>query len=378
MHISRSGSGNKTGGKRFLILFGGLFFTVGLLFFYFFTIRPLQKCHAAKSWQTASATVLSSEVKSHRDSDGDTTYSIYIRYKYQFNNTPYTNDRYSFLEGSSSGYDSKAKIVHSHPAGKKITIYVNPENPSDSVINRSMKWILIIGLFPLVFVVVGAAIMIGGFRSGKFRKLDQKQAGEHVVTLKGRSPIGKLIGITLFALIWNGVVVFLFISGAPLLFKGIFGFFGVALIGGLIHSLLACFNPRPTVQITPGNLHPGSNGALRWSMTGRSDRIQSLEITLRCLHVTTETRRSGGETKTSVQYTPIYTDELFRSENRSQISMNSIGLRIPEDQPASRRGNTNGIQWELIVKGDIPRWPDITEKFKFLVYPSINDYESSL
>ena len=367
MRISKSNTSNA--GKGVMIPFGGIFFIVGLLIFYFLTIRPLINCQKAKSWEAVQATVLASEVKSHRDSDGDTTYSVYIRYKYLHNGHTYTGDRYSFMGGSSSGYESKAEKVRQNPPGKEITIYVDPADPAESIIDRSMKWILIIGLFPIIFIVVGAVIMISGFRNLKHRKLDQQQASEHVVRLKGKSRVGKLTGISIFATIWNGAVVFMMIAKAPLLFMAIFGIIGLAVLGGVVHALLGCFNPRPIIEITPGNLHPGTKAALRWRLSGSIDRIQTLNITLNCSHVVTEKRSSGGKTEYRVVHNPLYISELYSSDDHREFAHHALEFEIPSDKPASRTGSVDGIEWMLKFDGDIPKWPDIKEEFKFLVYP---------
>jgi hypothetical protein len=218
-------------------------------------------------------------------------------------------------------------------------------------------------------MLVGIGVLIGGLLPKKI-KLDDAQAGEQIVTLKGKSRIGNVIGISIFAVTWNGAVVFLLMVDAPILFKVIFGLVGLGVIAGVVHSVLACFNPRPIVEITPGNIKPGTNGALRWGFEGQTDRIRSLKITLQCVHITSETRRSGSETRTKVIKTPTFSNELFSNTKHNEIVRGAVNFQIPENQPASRRGSTDGVLWVLKFEGDIPKWPDIKEEFTFLVYPA--------
>ena len=354
-------------GKRFLILFGAVFALFGLIALAPILIIPLQKTAAAKSWNTVQASVVSSKVKSHHGDDS-TTYSPYIAYRYEVGGEEFLGDQYTFMGGSGSGRESKAEIVHQYPKGHTINVYVNPADPTESVIKRDASKSLLIGLIPLIFVFVGIAIIIAGFRAKK-AELDAAQSRERVVMLKGPTPLGKAIGITIFALIWNGIVFFLFRSEAPLLFRIIFGGVGILVIFASIHAILALFNPRPTVEITPGDIRPGTSVALRWRLGGRTDRIGKLTLSLQCLRVTTETSGSGKNRSTRTIKTPIFEDELLSTDHQNEIAQGTLQFRIPEEKSCSIPGNDGGIQWQLVFHGDIPRWPDLKQELPFIVYP---------
>ena len=354
-------------GKRFLILFGAVFALFGLIALKPMFITPLQKTNDAKMWNAMSATVVSSKVKSHSDDDG-TTYSPYIAYRYEVAGEEYLGDQYTFMGGSSSGRDSKAEIVRQYPKGHTFNIYVNPNDPTESVIKRDASKSLLFGLIPLIFVFVGIAIIIAGFRAKK-AKLDPAQSHEHIVTLEGSSPIKKAVGLSLFTAIWNTIVYFIAVSDAPLLMAIIFGFFGVIMLGAAIHAILAIFNPRPTVEITPGAIRPGTSVALRWRINGRADRIGKLTLSLQCLRVTTETSGSGKNRSTRTVKTPIFEDELLTTDRQNEIAQGTLQFRIPEEKPYSLPGNDGGIQWQLVFHGDIRRWPDLKQELPFTVYP---------
>lgn len=357
----------KRSGKWIPIAFGAVFALIGLAVLKPLVLTPMQKARDAKTWNAVEAVVVSSKVKSHK-SDDSTTYSPYIAYRYEVNGEEYLGDRYAFMGGSSSGYDGKAKIVNQYPKGHVFTVYVNPINPEDSVISRDLSNGLFFGLIPLIFIAVGIIIIIAGFRAKK-AKLDPGQAREHVVALKGSSPIGKAVGITLFAVIWNTIVFFIFKSDAPIIFHIMFGGAGLIVIGASIHSILAIFNPRPEVEITPGDVRPGSSVAMRWRTSGRADRIGKLTVSLQCLRITTETHRSGGKTRTTTVKTPVFTQELLQTVSPHEIAQGTLQFHVPEDQSASVPGNHNGIRWQLMFHGDIPRWPDLKQELPFTVYP---------
>ncbi|MDZ8119760.1 DUF3592 domain-containing protein [Pontiella sp. NLcol2] len=355
--------------KSFFIPFGSVFAAVGLLMIKPLLADPLLKTQDAKTWNEVPATVVSSKVKSH-DSDDGTTYSPYIAYRYNIGSTEYFGDRYTFIGESSSGYESKAEIIRRYPKNRKFTIYVNPENPAESVIHRNASGSLLLGLIPLIFCTIGFAIIIAGFRTkSASTPLNPEQAGKRIVTLKGKSPAAKAFGLTLFAGIWGGVVFLILKSDAPILFPIIFGLFGIAIAAGAIYAVLALFNPRPSAEITPGQIHPGTHVALRWRINGRAERIDELTVSLKCLKLTVETRRSGGKTTTTLVKTPIHETELMRSSEQHNIAQQAIRFTLPADQPASRPGNHDGIQWQLVFHGSIPQWPDLKEELPFLVYP---------
>ncbi len=357
--------------KIFLLIFGSVFALFGSIMIKPFLITPLQKSQDSKTWNEIAAVVVSSKVKSHSDDDG-TTYSPYIAYRYTIDGEEYFGDRYTFVGGSSSGRDRKAAIVRQYPNGREFTLYVNPADPSESVIIRDAGAELLFGLIPLVFTIIGIAIIIGGFKAGKAspKKLDDRQAREHIIELKGKSRLGAALFITLFAIVWNGAVYLIYRADAGPLFLSIFGFFGIVSIVLAVKTILSMFNPRPSVEITPGDIRPGTSVAVRWRMDGKVERIRRLAISVQCLRVTTETSGSGKNRSTRVVKTPVYDEEVQTTTHPREIATGTAQFHIPEEKPFSLPGNHGGIQWQLTFRGDIPRWPDIKEEMEFLVYPA--------
>lgn len=351
-----------------LILFGLIFTVVGLALLKPILINPLNKTRDAQNWISIPATVVSSKVKSHSDDDG-TTYSVYIAYRYELNGTEYVGDQYSFMSGSSSGQSSKAEIVRQYPKGHQFNLFVNPADPAESVIKRDYSLSLLFGLIPVIFAIVGIAVMMAGFRNKK-PTLDMSQAREHVILLKGSSRIRKMAGLMIFTIFWNGVVYLLTVSDAPRMFPVIFGLFGVILIGLSIQAILSMFNPQPTVELTPGDIRPGASIAMRWRTSGRTDRIDTLSIELQCLKITTETSGTGKNRSTRIVKKPLFTTEVLKTTNQAEIAQGTSQFEIPLKKPASRPGNHNGIRWQVVFHGEITRWPDMKDELSFTVYPT--------
>jgi hypothetical protein len=155
-------------GVRADVAFFTLFFLIGTVVFYFLTLEPLLGVLAARSWTLTPCTVISSRVQSHGGNDG-TTYRVDILYTYEFNGRAYRSNRYHFMGGSTSGYKGKADIVHRHPTGSKVTCYVNPRNPGDTVLERGWTDEMWFGAIPVVFMLIGAGGVIGAMRKGRTR-----------------------------------------------------------------------------------------------------------------------------------------------------------------------------------------------------------------
>lgn len=359
-------------GKYGLVLFGAVFLLVGLSVTYHIGIKPILKSRDAKTWNTVPATVVSSKVKSHTSrSDGHdrTTYSVYIAYRYEINDEEFVGDQYSFTGGSSSGRAGKQNIVNQYPTGRTFDLFVNSANPEESVIVRNLGNRIFAGFIPLVFVFAGIGIMSIPFCRSRRARLNMQQAAQHTIALKGPSPVGKAIGISLFAILWTGVVVVLIKSNSGLLFPVVFGLVDIGILCGVVYHILAIFNPRPAAEISPGNIRPGTGVSLRWDINGNTARISKLTVTLQCRKVTTQTTGSGKGRSTKVVKTPLYTDELIATDNDFEIQRGTASFTIPDNRPVSRPGNSSGIEWLLLFHGDIARWPDLKQELPFIVYP---------
>ncbi len=373
------------------VIFGLFFILPGLAVSWFAGVKPILKTQDAKSWVEAPARVLSSEVRTHRGSDS-TTYSIRIAYSYVWHGDglesegrTYESDRYDFSSGSSSGYDGKVRIVKMYPKGHSFKVFVNPRNPSEAVINRELRPIyLVLTGFGLIFVLAGGAVLVASLRGGS------PKASPRVAPTGGSSPPGseslllkpetkpwaKVIGMLFVCLFWNGIVgVFVFqlreswLRGRPEYFPMIFMIpfvlIGLGLILGFFYSVLAAFNPRVFVLLTPGNPRLGAPFALDWEFFGASARIHELTITLEGLEKATY--RQGTNTRTDEHV--FYRKRLVSQEERTGIQPETLWITLPTDCMHSFAADNNKILWRFKVHGKIRRWPDLRADYPFHLEP---------
>lgn len=403
---SISSRAGKQLGARAGVAFFAFFFVIGTVIFYFMTLRPLRSVLAAQDWKPVSCMVISSRVQSHRGDDS-TTYRVDILYSYEFNGREHRSNRYQFMGGSSSGYKGKAEIVRQYPAGSQRTCYVNSSDPDEAVLERGLTSDMWFGAIPAVFMLVGAGGIIGMLRKTRTRASDVSQfqpapireiigstsasfsplatfeesAGSR--TLKsGSSRIAAVIFLAVFAAIWNGVIFFGFIRSTGFFRRGHGSFFdwftvlfmlpfigvGLAVIGVLIHQVLALFNPRMEASIQPGSPRLGGRLDLTWRLTGRTHVLRSLRIFL-----------EGREEATYRRGTSTYTDrkpflklDVATLSDPMEMAAGQARIVLPLSTVPSFKSDSNKIVWALKVEGEISRWPDLKEEFEISVLPPLS------
>lgn len=377
---SPGGSGLGRGGT---LLFGGVFAAVGGGVLVFWFLPALAKSVASTRWTETPCTVISSRVKEHSDSDG-ATYSVDIFYRYTVDGREYKSNRYGSLGGSSSGYRGKAAVVAKYPAGSQRVCYVNPKNPNEVLLKRGVGWELLFGLIPVVFLGAGVLLMASSRKkSGRLspdRTALPAQALEATPSSEPRdlkvrtSPLGRLIGVVVFALIWNGVVaVFLWNvigdarRGSPdyflMVFLTPFVLIGLGTLAAVGYCAMALMNPRCRLRVTPAVLHPGETLEVAWSFSGSVQRLQRLRIVL-----------EGREEATYRRGTSNYTDRhafarlaVTEVTQGLEMAQGEARCRLPEGVPPGFHAPNNKIVWTLKIHGEIPHWPDVNEEYEITV-----------
>ncbi|MCB0343640.1 MAG: DUF3592 domain-containing protein [Bdellovibrionales bacterium] len=398
--ISDSASSSWSG-RTIGVIFFGVFFLVGLGTGYPLLVRPFEKYQDSKKWLVLDCKVESSNVRSHSSDDG-TTYSVDILYRYEVQGRQYKSNTYDFIGGSSSGYESKRKIVNEHPKGKKVPCYVNPNDPAEAVLDREIGFGFLLGLIPLIFGSIGAIGMYycltGGRKSGRQvsgvapdMQFSQATSAEWLplepattfsaaagmpILKPSSSPVGRLIGMILVAAFITGIVsVFAnevwtgWSSGNPdwflTLFISPFLLMVLASWFGILYFFLALWNPRPEVSIQTVSPKLGESVSIRWRLTGKTSAIQKFDVYL-----------EGVEEAQYRRGTTTYTDRskfarIPIAENLSAMhaSGGEASFTIPADTMHSFVASNNKIVWTLNLKGEIARWPDISESFTLRVLP---------
>lgn len=373
----------------------GVFLLAGLGFLIPFGMIVVRAVDS-RGWDETRCIVESSQVRTHDSSDGD-TYSVDIRYRYERNGTEYRGDRYGFSMGSSSGYSGKAEIVSRFPPGAVVPCWVDPDDHSEATLHRGLSWEMLFIFLPLTFVGVGLLGILGVFGrlgGGPTSRHDwlpgtaaeepaqpgsrahpeiRSDTGEPHVLQASSSPAGRLGCSIVSALIWNGIVAigvyFGVIKDGPpdgclMAFLVVFGIVGLALLLSVPYHALALANPVMEARLG-GRLTPGRSTSLTWSFRGRANRIRRLEIRLQGI----ERARYRQGTDTHTASNTFHDQVVFETADRHHIASGQATVTVPSGTMHSFDGGNNEIIWSLTVRGDIARWPDVSEEFVITIEP---------
>lgn len=391
--ISSSPDRSRRAVRGAMLSIGAVFTLMGGAFVYFILLQPLLMIQAAKDWVPTPCVIVSSEVESHRSDDGY-TYSIEITYRYTVDGVEHQSDRYHFMSGSSSGRSGKQAVVDRYPPGSEAVCYVDPNDPTQAVIERGYTADLLFGLIPLVFVIVGVGLFVAGLRVGRkagtgrgvssaATPLSAALAGgstnadataDGPVELRsGGSRWTKVIFLAFFAAFWNGIswtmLVLLYNDGEwfGVAFLTLFCLIGLAVIGGLAHSALALWNPTVTLTLDRAAVPLGEPLRLRWRLDGNVGRLDRFRLVLEGQEKATYRRGTNTVTDTHA----FRTIELVDLTDRRDIltAAGDAEVTIPADTMHSWSAQHNEIVWSLKAMGTIRRWPDVNDEFKFTVLP---------
>jgi hypothetical protein len=152
-----------------VVVVGSFFLLFGSAGFYFLTAKPIYQCLAARSWTPTPCVVLSSRVVKSK------VFHLYVFYAYEFNGHQYKSSCAQFGEIASPDGEGKRAFVARYPSGHKAVCYVNPKDPAEAVLDRSMnREMLWIGWVVMHPVVIGAAILFLAFRHARKKRISNR------------------------------------------------------------------------------------------------------------------------------------------------------------------------------------------------------------
>ena len=369
--------------------FFGIFLLAGILIGYSSFLKPIMKMQFAANWPQISCEVESSRVVSH--SGKSTTYSIEVIFRYQYKSVDYTGDKYNFIGGSSSGYDSKAKAVRDYPPGKKTFCYVNPENPEEAVLSRAPSSELWVGLVPAVFALVGLGGIIGTLKYGKKTRVHiyeqpVKREDNYVreyasnggsVLQPVSTPLKTFFGVIVGAVFWNGIVSVFVIQAVKSwssnnvewflsLFMIPFVLVGLVLIFMVFYTLLQIFNPRPVLKLDPASPALGERVSLSWEIPDYRS-INRLEIKLEGYEEVKY--RSKNSDSDSIDKNVFEQLRIADINDQREITAGNIEFTMPRDSMHSFDADNNKIIWLLKLHGRRNLFPDLKYEYYVKIMP---------
>lgn len=122
--------------------------------------QNIRGSHKASTWSQTTATVIRSKaIESYSQGRNHTIYDF--EYRYRVDDREFTSSRYSFRFASGD----QRVAVKRHDVGHEITMYYDPANPSQSVVDRdSTAWwnylvLSLVVLIPIAFSLRWRSVM---------------------------------------------------------------------------------------------------------------------------------------------------------------------------------------------------------------------------
>ncbi len=115
----------------------------------------------AKNVSAMSYPSVVGEITSSEPVDAKTTSRQAVQFRYSVNGSEFTGSRRTFVDANFTGRKSEPKLLAERfPVGRSVDVYFNPNDPSDSALDRSLSGLpLLMGLFLVPF----NALMVGGW-----------------------------------------------------------------------------------------------------------------------------------------------------------------------------------------------------------------------
>lgn len=142
----------------FLLLGFGLALLIG-----YFGIHALlkfqntrHKLELSQDWGTGEGRILTAEVERdvRRDEDGKSvTYIPHVKYAYQVDGQDYQGDQIGFGTPKFSIAKKANAIVVQYPAGSQISVFYNPLDPGEAVLDRVI-------FRPNAYLVIGVSLIL--------------------------------------------------------------------------------------------------------------------------------------------------------------------------------------------------------------------------
>ena len=143
------------------ILAGLIFLSTGLAVAYSSAGTMITGYLSSSRWVEVPATIYSVELIAKRGNT--TTYSVNSNYSYQFNGENYTSNRVSLSTGSDNigqYWENLERSLRQAKNSNEAVAFVNPEDPTDSLLDRTLRWKSMVFGSMLFFLFGGVGVFL--------------------------------------------------------------------------------------------------------------------------------------------------------------------------------------------------------------------------
>ena len=370
-----------------MVLFALPFAGVSLGFLFLSILPSLSEWQSMKSWPQTDAYLLHVSLDEHRGDDS-TTYEAQARYRYEFNGNTYEGERVAIMGGADNIGDFQQnlsrELIRAQRAQRPVTVWVNPDDPADAVLNREMRWELF-GfkmIFVVVFGIVGIGLLCWTLLS-KSSVMDHPESAtkpwlarrEWAQARIACSARGGLWFAWIFAVLWNAISSFLWFVIPQEVTKGnymilIAALFPLVGLGLLWWAVFATLEWRRFGQLYldldpyPGAVGGQLGGTLELSLP--YDRAHAFPLSLSCIHSYMSGSGKDRSRKESIKW---QAQGYAYAESSAKGTRLNFCFDVPKGLPSSEAPADSYYLWRLVVKADLPG-VDLHRQFELPVFPT--------
>ncbi|MDH3352398.1 MAG: DUF3592 domain-containing protein [Gammaproteobacteria bacterium] len=340
------------------------------------------------SWVQVEARLTAAGYETHTGDDSD-TYQAYARYTYTYQGQSYVGHRVS-ITGSADNIgdyqqNTGRRLSDSLARGESITVFIDPDEPSNAIIDRSIRWGLVgfKSIFLFVFGGVGLGLLIVIWRAPKEKdKNDPQFAGKpwllnddwQSATIRSNSRT-TMYAMWAFAAFWNLISAPLpfivydevvnknnYIALVALLFTAV----GIGLLAWAIRHTLEWrrFGATPvTLDPFPGSIGGHVGGTIEIGIP--FDAAIEFQVSLTHIH----SYRSGSGKNRSQKEKAEWQDALIaHSEPGTRGTKLTFRFDVPAGQDESDTDKDDSYHlWRLNLSAELDG-TDIDRSFEIPVY----------
>ncbi|MBT8078761.1 MAG: DUF3592 domain-containing protein [Gammaproteobacteria bacterium] len=375
-------------GKIFLLLFALPFFGVGAWMAWSIG-SSFADYVQMKSWQPVEANLQSAGYETHSGDDSN-TYEAYASYSYVVQGRTYHNDRVGISGGADNIGDYQTNTGNRLSAamrnGGLVTVYVNPEDPQDSIIDRSLRWGLLgfKSIFMLVFGGVGLGLILWTLFGAKSSPAQEQEFGSKpwLANDKWQSAVissgskSGMYGAWIFATLWSLISAPLpFLIYTEVLEKQnylalvglLFPLVGTGLFIWALRSTLEWrrFGSAPvTLDPFPGSIGGHVGGTIDVNVP--YDATVQYSVTLTSLHSYVS---GSGKNRSRREKAGWQDSQVAHAEHGAKGARLTFRFDVPDglnESDASRDGERYNL-WRMNLHAEMPG-PDIDRDYEIPVY----------
>jgi hypothetical protein len=164
LEAARSASNQPSVRTQYAIMLGFTVFWCSLtgVFTYFAVGSLVKHQYARLHYAVTEGVIISSRIKTSQSSEGGSTASPRIKYRYALDGKEFVGEQYDFAGGSSSDHSYAQRAVSENPPGKRVAVYYDPAKPNVAILHLGappISYFLLLFLQP--FILVALALPIG-------------------------------------------------------------------------------------------------------------------------------------------------------------------------------------------------------------------------